>query len=48
MKDCVAYKDGNCMDEFDRWGFHCRCINEDYKDNQNHCVDYDRETTEGV
>lgn len=41
MKDCVAYDNGNCKDALMRWGFPCKCLNEDYKDGANHCVEYE-------
>lgn len=41
MKDCIYYDNGCCKVEEERWGFPCECINEDYKDGQNHCVEYE-------
>ena len=38
MKNCVSYENGNCTDEFIRWGFPCKCVNNDNKDNK--CSDY--------
>lgn len=31
---------GCCKTEEARWGFPYKCINEDYKDNESHCVVY--------
>lgn len=42
MKDCIAYENGCCKTEEARWGFPYKCINEDYKDNENHCVEYEK------
>ena len=42
MKDCIAYENGCCKAEEARWGFPYKCINEDYKDNKNHCVEYEK------
>lgn len=41
MKDCIAYDNGCCKTEEARWGFPYKCINEDYKDGQNYCVEYE-------
>lgn len=41
MKDCINYKNGCCKTEEARWGFPYKCINEDYKDGKNYCVEYE-------
>lgn len=40
MKDCINYENG-CKTEESRWGFPYKCINEDYKDGKNYCVEYE-------
>lgn len=37
----MNYDNGCCKAEEARWGFPYKCINEDYKDNENHCVEYE-------
>lgn len=41
MKDCIYYDNGCCKVEEERWGFPYKCINEDYKDDKNYCVEYE-------
>lgn len=40
-KHCEHYQSGNCELEKMRWGFPYKCINEDYKDGKNYCVEYE-------
>lgn len=46
MKDCIDYDNGCCKAEEARWGFPYKCLNEDYKDGQNHCVAYEKKEDE--
>ena len=41
MRDCIDYENGCCKAEEARWGFPYKCINEDYKDGKNYCMEYE-------
>ena len=45
MKDGTAYENGCCKTEEAQWGCPYKCINEDYKDSENHCVEYKKRRT---
>ena len=40
MKDCIDYDNGYCKADTERFGLPFRCLNDDYKDGKNYCVDY--------
>ena len=46
MKDCVDYDNGYCKSDTERFGLPFRCLNDDYKNGKNYCVEYEKKENE--